>query len=493
MAGQIWEVVGGGDTGGVIVRISRERNAPQFPERLTSGSLVMGKEIVGDRLLYDRIAGTGYGPDSGWVCVRQGPKDLLIEVDVKPPKQGWKVLTAELPTYIAPPPSVAEAKQPSIRSPGGFGNVQYGQKMQGLVDFSPIAPIVPQTHQTPGEPYAFYHQISFNDTKGTGIRMSACLAAMDECRTDLFSICDNTVTSFRKVSNPFTSLALEMKPVILNLVDDDGLLYTHPRSTGPILSWLRLEAQFGWPMFPLRNEEQNIYFIGKDKSRPKQASLCTGRFQLAFTDDSEENKSALAGEEWEKQLDVFMRQVKSDHSSKDLDERQLYKYYLSAGKPFMPTLFKKVQWRMGFSFVDLWKLLFHAKTPEVLWEVNMEAGGDFAKLVEKEPDPQAMAVALPKPMEMGQLYDVYCFLEEGKNKALYLFQPEGSTSAADCVLGVVALYDWSSKCPPDGKTLRSEDLELITAPGRMHCIGYATGGEMKTTRFLDFEKLPQPS
>lgn len=37
-----------------------------FPARLTTGSLVMQVELNGDRLCYDRIAGTGAGPNSGW-------------------------------------------------------------------------------------------------------------------------------------------------------------------------------------------------------------------------------------------------------------------------------------------------------------------------------------------------------------------------------------------------------------------------------------------
>jgi len=322
--------------------------------------------------------------------------------------------------------------------------------------------------------------------------MSACMAAMDAARTDLFALCDNTVQSFRKVGNPFTNLAIEMRPEIRMLQDDDGLLYTHPRSTGPILSWLRLEGEFGWPMFPLRNEEQNIYFVGKDKNRPKQSTLCTGRFQLAFTDTSGDTPVALTGDEWEQQLNTFMAKVKSDHSSDKLADRNLYKLYLSAGKPYMPAQFKKVSWRMGFGYVDIWKVLYHAKIPELLWDVNMIAGGDFAKLVEKEADPQALAVSLPKGMDMGAVYDVYCFLEEEKRKATYIFLPEGSSNYSDCVLACVALYDWSSKCPADGKTLRSEDLELITAAGRMYLIQYVTGGEMKTSKFVDMENLPRP-
>ncbi|CAJ1381325.1 unnamed protein product, partial [Effrenium voratum] len=37
---QIWEVIGGADKGGVIVRVDEEVSSTPFPERLTTGSLV---------------------------------------------------------------------------------------------------------------------------------------------------------------------------------------------------------------------------------------------------------------------------------------------------------------------------------------------------------------------------------------------------------------------------------------------------------------------
>eukprot|EP00439_Symbiodinium_sp_Y106_P003980 s5859_g1.t1 len=83
--GTIWEVIGGADKGGaggtqlrVLVRVDEEVSSTPFPDRLTTGSLVMEVELVGDRLRYDRIAGTGAGPDSGWVSVRLGRRELLV-------------------------------------------------------------------------------------------------------------------------------------------------------------------------------------------------------------------------------------------------------------------------------------------------------------------------------------------------------------------------------------------------------------------------------
>jgi len=158
----------------------------------------------------------------------------------------------------------------------------------------------------------------------------------------------------------------------------------------------------------------------------------------------------------------------------------------------MPNELKKVTWRMSYTYGDLWKVLYHARVPELLWDVNMLAGGAFAELVKTEPDPQAMAVNLPKGMAVGAVYDVYCFLEQDRKKACYMLVTEGGKLPSDCVLSVVAMYDWSHTVPKDGKTLRSEDLELVGPSGRAHMINFALKGEAKTTKFLDMAKLLCP-
>jgi len=355
-------------------------------------------------------------------------------------------------------------------------------------------PLLPQEQQSPGGPYVFYHQINFNDSKPTGLRMSACLAAMDELRTDSFTLCDQSVDSVRKVINPLTQLALELRPDILRLSGKDkgnrtGLHHAHPKSQGAVLSWLRLEALFGWPPFPLRTEEQTIYLTGKQKYSRMRTPLCQGRFVEAFVDDSVEPSAALSGLQWENDIDQFFAKVKASFSSDKLNERAFQKFYREGGLPFAPTTYKKVTWTMSQIYTDLWGVLYHPKTPELLWDLNTLAGDEFAQLVEEEPDPQAISVALPREMKVGERYEAFCFLEANDKRAVYVLLPEGKTAAADCVLCVCARYDWVS-APQDGKTIRSGDVEVCNALSRSALANYGLGKEPKPNKFLDLEKLP---
>jgi len=77
MAGQkTWEVVGGADKGGIIVRQSADLKSDQLPDRLSTGAIVDEIELLGDRLRFRRR--TGSGPDSGWVSVKLKDKELLV-------------------------------------------------------------------------------------------------------------------------------------------------------------------------------------------------------------------------------------------------------------------------------------------------------------------------------------------------------------------------------------------------------------------------------
>mmetsp|Transcript_310 Transcript_310/g.1038 ORF Transcript_310/g.1038 Transcript_310/m.1038 type:complete len:474 (-) Transcript_310:90-1511(-) len=473
MTGPIWEVVGGGDKGGVLVRLGRELASPAEQTRLSTGALVEEVDIVGDRLRYNLVAGTGYGPHSGWLSIKVKGAAQVVPADVKPPRSGWKILSRELPDWAPPPP---------------------GASVLPIADAGSSA-VKPQSPQTPGEPYVFYHQICFNDTKPTGLRMSACLAAMDNCRTDLFTICDMSVESFKNVNDPFTQVMIELRPAIAKLGEGDsgdGLLYTTPDSSGPVLTWLRLEAQFGWPAFPLRTEEQTIYKVGKDINSAAREPIATARFVEAFTDSSADPPSALMGENWERDADKFFAKVKSDHSNEALNQRQIHKMYKSSGKPFTPTHYKEVSWLMSHAYADLWDVLYHARAPELLWDVNMLAGGEFAGLVAGEADPQALAMNLPKGMKVGTVYDTLCFLDSNTKKAMYVLLPQGSKKGPDCVLCISASYNWQT-VPQDGATLTSEDLEACTAVSRNQLINFAAGNEAKPTRLLDLSNLPKPA
>eukprot|EP00930_Biecheleria_cincta_P045956 TRINITY_DN31679_c0_g1_i3.p1 TRINITY_DN31679_c0_g1~~TRINITY_DN31679_c0_g1_i3.p1 ORF type:complete len:693 (+),score=159.28 TRINITY_DN31679_c0_g1_i3:100-2178(+) len=72
---QSWQVVGGSDKGGIVVRAGRELTSAQLPEKLATGALVEELERAGDRLNYKLVDGTG--PKEGWVSVRLKDKVLL--------------------------------------------------------------------------------------------------------------------------------------------------------------------------------------------------------------------------------------------------------------------------------------------------------------------------------------------------------------------------------------------------------------------------------
>eukprot|EP00438_Fugacium_kawagutii_P017606 Skav213582 [mRNA] locus=scaffold1790:255701:256902:- [translate_table: standard] len=92
---QMWEIVGGADKGGIIVRLSREEDlrstrldgentkSTQLDDRLSTGALVEEIELKGDRLNYRLALGTG--PQTGWVSTKLKDKDLALKTDKTPP------------------------------------------------------------------------------------------------------------------------------------------------------------------------------------------------------------------------------------------------------------------------------------------------------------------------------------------------------------------------------------------------------------------------
>merc|ERR1712176_1171492 len=101
----------------------------------------------------------------------------------------------------------------------------------------------------------------------------------------------------------------------------------------------------------------------------------------------------------------------------------------------------------------------------MLWEFNMKAGGVFAELVKEDPDPQAIAVTLPKKMTVAETYGASCFVDESTKKAVYMVYPAGETKASEVVLGIVANYSWEN-VPADGRTIFAEDMDLVSTKAR---------------------------
>mmetsp|Transcript_116805 Transcript_116805/g.260884 ORF Transcript_116805/g.260884 Transcript_116805/m.260884 type:complete len:659 (-) Transcript_116805:90-2066(-) len=76
---QLWEIVGGADKGGILVREKKSQNSAQLPSRLATGAAVEEIELVSDRLHYRKRYGAG--PDEGWIGIKIGDKVLAQQMD----------------------------------------------------------------------------------------------------------------------------------------------------------------------------------------------------------------------------------------------------------------------------------------------------------------------------------------------------------------------------------------------------------------------------
>eukprot|EP00930_Biecheleria_cincta_P082590 TRINITY_DN722_c0_g1_i4.p1 TRINITY_DN722_c0_g1~~TRINITY_DN722_c0_g1_i4.p1 ORF type:complete len:617 (-),score=122.63 TRINITY_DN722_c0_g1_i4:128-1978(-) len=84
MPAQIWEVVGGGDKGGILVREGQSLKSTECEGRLSTGALIEEVDLVGERLCYKRL--TGSGPEDGWVSLTIKGKEIVTKTDKKPEK-----------------------------------------------------------------------------------------------------------------------------------------------------------------------------------------------------------------------------------------------------------------------------------------------------------------------------------------------------------------------------------------------------------------------
>mmetsp|Transcript_22531 Transcript_22531/g.48114 ORF Transcript_22531/g.48114 Transcript_22531/m.48114 type:complete len:277 (-) Transcript_22531:69-899(-) len=63
----LWEIVGGEEKGGVVVKAGMEMDSAAHPDRLAFGAKVAEVELVGDRLNYRLVRGNG--PQEGWISI----------------------------------------------------------------------------------------------------------------------------------------------------------------------------------------------------------------------------------------------------------------------------------------------------------------------------------------------------------------------------------------------------------------------------------------
>merc|ERR1740122_144189 len=79
MPPQVWEVVGGAESGGIIVREGKELTSPPLPERLSRCALIEEVAFEDNRLCFTRLTGTG--PDRGWVSPQVKDKTIVAKTD----------------------------------------------------------------------------------------------------------------------------------------------------------------------------------------------------------------------------------------------------------------------------------------------------------------------------------------------------------------------------------------------------------------------------
>lgn len=77
-------MVGGSDSGGIVVREGQGLDAKQVAERLSTGSYVEEVALVGNRLSYRLLSGAG--PEIGWITTRTSERKLVERIKAAPEK-----------------------------------------------------------------------------------------------------------------------------------------------------------------------------------------------------------------------------------------------------------------------------------------------------------------------------------------------------------------------------------------------------------------------
>eukprot|EP00933_Yihiella_yeosuensis_P005840 TRINITY_DN110431_c0_g1_i1.p1 TRINITY_DN110431_c0_g1~~TRINITY_DN110431_c0_g1_i1.p1 ORF type:complete len:435 (+),score=132.71 TRINITY_DN110431_c0_g1_i1:63-1307(+) len=93
---QMWEIVGGSEKGGIIVRQGEDLKSAELQERISTGALVQELALKGSRLHYKKVTGTG--PEEGWVSLKLKSADLVVKTD----KQAPAAAGQDKPTGVGP-------------------------------------------------------------------------------------------------------------------------------------------------------------------------------------------------------------------------------------------------------------------------------------------------------------------------------------------------------------------------------------------------------
>lgn len=84
---QMWEVVGGAATGGILVRTGKSMKSPEADSRLSTGARIKELAFEDGRLNFALEEGTG--PAEGWISIALKDKELAVPIDTEggPPRK----------------------------------------------------------------------------------------------------------------------------------------------------------------------------------------------------------------------------------------------------------------------------------------------------------------------------------------------------------------------------------------------------------------------
>jgi len=104
-----WEVVGGADKGGILVREGQSLKSPALAEKLATGAKILELAQEAGRVRYELLAGSG--PEEGWVNIKLTNKDLLVRCEdpcpPEPEEEEGEPAEGELPRQLRPACEVA--------------------------------------------------------------------------------------------------------------------------------------------------------------------------------------------------------------------------------------------------------------------------------------------------------------------------------------------------------------------------------------------------
>lgn len=230
MAGEVWEVVGGSDKCGILVRSGQDTSSAEESTRLSTGSLVKELALSGARLHYELLEGKG--PARGWVSIQIKGKDLLV-------KKGMDLSTALVHSDKSKGKGWSASGDKLGQLPTGLEPVVRSKKLPGFKQLPPILQnslpppklrhprlrviVIPGTadpYSDAWHPFELdapeYVEVAVYEWPGIGLRRKdPFLSTLDDMGADAFDVLSDALSS-----GPFVFIAHSLGvPVMVHVAE----------------------------------------------------------------------------------------------------------------------------------------------------------------------------------------------------------------------------------------------------------------------------------